>query len=165
MKYKKCIVSVLYFVVCFTKTFAKCEIRKVYIWPNEVCQPTVCSVKWDAWKLLHAGNVEWEKELWFPFYVNVSLWKLEKERIEVLNRACMDPGQIKKVRLSNIAAGGKGLESLMVPWKSEEGGFGQWAKRGWVLGTQTGYHLTTPIPHTCNSSTKGGPNFSYTLYC
>ncbi len=30
IKYEKCIVSVLYFVVCFAKIFAKCEIQKVY---------------------------------------------------------------------------------------------------------------------------------------
>ncbi len=32
-KCEKCIVSVSYFTVCFVKTFAKCEIRKVYSWP------------------------------------------------------------------------------------------------------------------------------------
>ncbi len=35
MKYEKCIVSVSYFVVCFAKTFAKCEIRKVYSRPQK----------------------------------------------------------------------------------------------------------------------------------
>ncbi len=34
MKYEKCIASVKYFVACFAKTLAKCEVRKMYSQPN-----------------------------------------------------------------------------------------------------------------------------------
>ncbi len=39
MKYKKCIVNVSYFVVCFAKTFTKWEIWKVYSRPKRYLKP------------------------------------------------------------------------------------------------------------------------------